>query len=208
MGSGITFSGFNNIDFNTILNAIMQQESQPLTALQTRQKALQATDTTYGQLATKLDTLQTATSALSKNSSFITYAATSSDTAAVTATASSAAVEGRYDVIVSQLALSQITVSSSFAPDTTTTVVASGGTLTIGGVAVNVTGPSTLADLASAINANTSVPASASIVETTPGEFHLVLTGKDTGAANGFTIVNGLTGSTVAFTDTDNDNIS
>ena len=46
MGSPITFSGFNQIDFNVVLNAIMQQESLPLQALQAKQTALQATDST------------------------------------------------------------------------------------------------------------------------------------------------------------------
>ena len=46
MGSTITFSGFNDIDFNTVLNALMDQASQPLTALQTQQSALQSQVTT------------------------------------------------------------------------------------------------------------------------------------------------------------------
>ena len=30
MGTPISFSGFNNIDFSSIVNAIVQQDSQPL----------------------------------------------------------------------------------------------------------------------------------------------------------------------------------
>ena len=88
MGSPITFSGFNSIDFNVVLNAIMQQESAPLQALQAKQTELQATDSTFGQLATKLDALRTASGALSDSSTLNTYAATSSDTTALTASAS------------------------------------------------------------------------------------------------------------------------
>lgn len=210
MGSGITFSGFNNVDFTVVLNAIMTQESKPLTELQTRQRTLQATDTVYGQLATKLDALRSASSNLSSSASFVTYAASSSDSAAMTASAATGAIPGRYEVIVSELARSQVTVSESSAADTDTTIVATGGTLTIGGVGVTLSGPSTLADIAAAINAESTSPASASIVETTPGAFRLVLSGKNTGAANGFTIVTtGLSaGSTLAFTDTDHDQIS
>ena len=36
MGSPITFSGFNNIDFGQILNAIMTAERAPLNALETQ----------------------------------------------------------------------------------------------------------------------------------------------------------------------------
>ena len=100
MGSGITFSGFNDIDFNVILNAIMTQESQPLTELQTRQRTLQATDTAYTQLATKLDALRSAASNLSSSSSLVTYSASSSDAAALTASAGSGATPGRYEVVV------------------------------------------------------------------------------------------------------------
>ena len=42
MASPITFSGFNDIDFNLILNAVMQQASQPLTALQARQSNVES----------------------------------------------------------------------------------------------------------------------------------------------------------------------
>src|SRR6185503_4121702 len=41
MGSPITFSGFNAIDFNVVLNAIMAQESAPLQALQAHQRELE-----------------------------------------------------------------------------------------------------------------------------------------------------------------------
>src|SRR5260221_738477 len=118
MGSPITFSGFNQIDFNVVLNAIMQQESAPLQALQARQSELRATDSTFGQLATKLDSLRTASGALSSSSTLTTYAATSSDTTALAVSASSSAIARRYDVTVNELARSQVTVSNTFAPDT------------------------------------------------------------------------------------------
>ncbi len=204
MGSGITFSGFNSIDFNVVLNAIMTQESQPLVALQNQQAALKRTDTNYATLATKLSNLQTATEGLSKSSGFTKYKATSSDTGAVTASASNGATPGSYTLAVTQLAYAQTSVSSSFAGDVDTTVVATGGSLSIGGQTVTLTGAVTLSELAAAINANDDVPATASIVETEPNKFRLVLTGKETGEDNAFAVnVAGLTGSTVAFADPD-----
>ena len=55
MSSPITFSGFNNIDFNSVLNALMTQASQPLTALQTRQtgSAVQVNSLRYPQPASR-----------------------------------------------------------------------------------------------------------------------------------------------------------
>ena len=208
MGSPITFSGFNQIDFGVVLNAIMQQESRPLQVLEARGRALQATDTALGALAGKLDTLRNAASALTNTSVSVDYVAMSSNSAIATVTSSAGAVPGRYDLVVSQLARAQVTASASTAPDANTTVVATGGTLTIGGVAVTVTGNVTLQQLAAQINATASIPVSAAVIETAPGAFRLVLSGASTGAANAFTIQNGLTGTTIAFTDTDNDGSS
>ena len=208
MGSPITFSGFNSIDFNVVLNAIMQQESAPLQALQAKQTELQATDSTFGQLATKLDALRTASGALSDSSTLNTYAATSSDTTALTASASATAVAGRYEVKVNQLARAQVTVSNTFAPDANTTIVATGGSLTVGTEQITITGSVTLQQLAAAINADANSPASASIIATEPGKYRLVLTSKDTGEANAFTITNQLTAGTITFADANNDNVS
>src|SRR5262245_25437399 len=208
MGSPITFSGFNSIDFNVVLNAIMQQESAPLQALQAKQNELQATDSTFGQLASKLDALRTASGALSNSSTVNTYAATSSDETALTVSASPDAIAGRYEVQVNELARAQVTISSTFAPDTNTTIVATGGSLTIGSEQVTVAGPVTLQQLAAAINADANSPASASIIATQPGQYRLVLTGKNTGQANAFTITNQLTAGTIAFADADNNGVS
>lgn len=206
--SGITFSGFNDIDFNVVLTAIMDQESQPLTALQSRQTELKKIDTNYTTLASKLGTLQSKASALSHSSSLTRYAATSSNSSAVSASASTSAVAGRYEVVVNELARAQVTVSASTIGDIDTTAVASGGTLTIGSQVVTLTGATTLQELAALINADANGPATASIVQTAPGAYRLALSSKDSGAANAFTIQNGLSGATLAFIDTDNDGIS
>lgn len=58
MGSPVTLSGFNNIDFNLILNSIMQQESLPLRLLEDRQAALKAQANNINQLAGRLSTLE------------------------------------------------------------------------------------------------------------------------------------------------------
>ncbi len=205
MGSPITFRGFNQIDFGMVLNAIMQQESRPLQVLQAREQALKVTDGALTSLTGKLDALRDAAVALTGSSAAVSYTASTSSPAILTASASSGAVPGRYDVVVSQLARAQVTASSSTAPDSDTTIVATGGTLTIGGIAVAVTGPVTLQELASLINATEDIPVSASVIQTAPGAFRLVLSGTGSGLASAFTVQNGLTGSTVTFTDTDTD---
>lgn len=196
MGSPVTLSGFNNIDFNVILNAIMQQESQPLRMLEDRQAALKARANNINQLAGRLSALESASRDLSGSGAVAAYSARSSDSAAVDVSAGSTAVPGRYEVVVNQLARAQVTASTTTAPDSNTTIVATGGTLTIGGHTVTLSGPVTLAQLANAINLDSEPPARAAVVQTAPGTYRLVLTGKDTGAANAFAVTSGLTGGT------------
>ncbi|MDH4065332.1 MAG: flagellar filament capping protein FliD, partial [Acidobacteriota bacterium] len=194
MASGVTFSGFNNIDFGLILNSIMQQESLPLRVLEDQQTSLKSRVTSFNLLANRVTALEDAAGALSSADAATSYKATTSDAAAIGVSTASGAAPGRYDIVVSQLARAQVTASSSTAPDADTTIVANGGTLTIGGQTITVGGPVTLSQLADAINGSADSPARAAVVQSAPGSYQLVLTGKSTGAANAFTVTNGLSG--------------
>ena len=208
MSSPITFSGANGIDFNQILSIIMTQESQPLVALQNRQAALQSKAATFGTLTTRALAVQQAAAKLADTSQLSGYTATSSNSSALSVSATSSAIPGRYDVVVNELAKAQVTASTTAAPDPDT-VVASGGTITIGGVTVTLAGSTTLRQLADAINATGNPPARASVVQSGPSSYRLVLSAKETGEANAFTITNNLTGgSGVSFGDDDNDGTS
>jgi flagellar hook-associated protein 2 len=208
VGSPITLSGFNNIDFGSIVTSLMQQASLPLTALQNQQAALTSRSATIDKLGANLDALNTAAEALSNPDSLNAFQATSSDTTAVSASIGSGAVAGHYEVVVSDLARAQVTASGT-APDATTTAVTTGGTLTIGGVDVQVSGAVTMQQLAAAINATAGIGATASVVRSGANAYRLVLTGHTSGADAGFTIVNGLSGgSGVTFTDTDQNGVS
>jgi flagellar hook-associated protein 2 len=208
MGSPITFGGFNQIDFTVVLNAIMQQESRPLQVMQAHQSALQATDGNLLQLTAKLDALRDASAELSSPGSVLESAATSSNANAVATSGSSGALPGHYDIVVTQLARAQVTASASTTPDFDSTVVATGGSLTIGGVTVTFTGPVTLQELAAGINGTEGITVSATIVQVEPGAYRLVLTSHESGAGQAFTVENALTGAAVSFTDTDGDNVS
>lgn len=208
MGSPITLSGFNNIDFGSIVTSLMQQASVPLTALQNQQAALTSRSATIDKLRSSLDALNTAAQALSNPDSLNAFQATSSDTTAVSASIGSGAVAGHYEVVVSDLARAQVT-ASGVSPDATTTAVSTGGTLTIGGVDVQIAGAVTLQQLAAAINSTAGIGATASVVRSGANAYRLVLTGHTSGADGGFTIVNGLSGgSGVTFTDTDQNGVS
>jgi flagellar hook-associated protein 2 len=209
MSSPITLSGFNNIDFTTVLNALMQQESIPLNSLINHQTGLQSENSAYGLLATKLSALDSAASALGTASTVTTYSAVSSNPAAVAASAGDGVVAGRYDVVVNALARAQVTVANTTSPDADTTTVATAGTLTIGGAAVHVAAPVTLQGLADQINQTDNIGVTASVIQSAPGAYRLVLSSHETGQANAFTIANALTGGGgVGFVDTNNDGIS
>jgi len=194
--SPVTLSGFNNIDFGSIINVLMQQASIPLTNLQTSQSNLKAQISTFSSLATQIGTLQSAAADLASPTSVSAVAGTSSDATAVSVSTTSAASAGHYDVVVNDLARAQVTVSTSSAPDAATTVVASGGTLTIGGVAVTLTGNVTLQGLADAINGTTGIGVTASVVHTDQNTYRLALTANSTGTASAFTVTNALSGGT------------
>jgi flagellar hook-associated protein 2 len=200
MSSPITLSNFNNIDFSVILNAVMAQASQPLNALQAKQTSLASENSAYSALASRLGSLETAAAALSTTTGNTEFTSTLSDTGSIGVTDTGNGVAGTYDVIVSKLAKSQVSASSSTTVDAGTTIVANAGTLTIGGVDVEVTGDLTLAGLASQINATKDMAVTASVVRSAPGAFRLVLTSNDTGLANAFVVGGSLTGGTgVAF---------
>jgi flagellar hook-associated protein 2 len=206
MSSPITFSGFNNIDFNSVLSALMTQASQPLTTLQSKQKALQTQISSFDTLSGRVAALRSAADKLSTLSAVSTMAGTSSSSAVAVSVAADATA-AHYDVVVNELARAQVTVSSNSAPDANTTAVTSGGTITIGGVAVTVTGNTTLQGLANAINNTDGIGVSATVVRANATTYRLALTSTVSGAANAFTVTSTL-GSGIQFTDTNNDGIS
>jgi flagellar hook-associated protein 2 len=195
MSSPITLSGFNNIDFGSIVNSLMQIERQPVAQLQAQQTALRGQKNFFGEFTSKLSTLESAARALYGAGAFHGRAATVSDTTAASASVTSATPIGSYEIIVDDLARAQVSVTDSTHADADTTIVASGGSLVIDGVTVNITGNKTLQGLADAINETADIGVTASVVHNN-GNYTLSLTAHETGIANGFTVTDNLTGGT------------
>jgi len=200
----ITMSGFNKIDWSAILQAVMTQERQPLTTMQSQKTALTAKASAFGTLATKLAALETAAGDLTSVSGFAGRTVTSSDSSIVSASGSSTAMIGAYDVVVNSVARAQVTTLGSSSPETAPipdrdeAVVATGGSLTFQSAAGDVPvaladGSYTLQQLADAINSTEGAPARATIVQAN-GNHQIVLTGTGTGEDHGFTVTNNLTG--------------
>jgi flagellar hook-associated protein 2 len=199
MGSPVTLSGFNKIDFMQILDAVMQQESAPLKVLETRVSDINTQITSFGTFLSKLSDLQGAVDALDDTTVFGGRTVTVTDESIVKVSAGATTPLGTYDIKVLELARAQVTGSTSAHTDKDLTTVATGGTLTIGGVAVTIDAPVTLQGLADKINATDGSPVTATVVSPSAGNYQLVLTGNKTGSANAFSIVDGMTGSGMTF---------
>lgn len=197
--SQVIFSGFNGIDWNTILDSVMQQAREPYNSLTTRQTGFKSQLTSLGKLTSQANTLLTAAKDLQKSSGGDTVTATTTDAAAVSVSTQSSAIAGSYDVVVQSLARAQTTASVETLADTNTTIAATGGSLQIGDATVTLTGPVTLQGLADAINDTDDIGVAASIVRAGANAYRLVLTGKKTGADEAFAITNSLTGSALSF---------
>ena len=210
MGSPITFSGFNNIDFGSVLNAIMQQERAPIVRIEAQKATLQAQNSAFSTLATKLGALKTAAADLASSDNTSRVSATSSDPAAVGISTSSASVTGRYDVVVAELARAQV-MTSTTTFDSLDAVVATSGVISLARLGdppidINIGTGMTLEEIADAINRAQGSPVNASVVQVVPGQYRLVLTGRATGMDNAFTVsaTTPLSGGVgLAFLDTD-----
>lgn len=207
MSSPITLSGFNNIDFNLIVDAILQQERAPIQTLESSRDSQQAKRTAYGTVESRLASIESASNALSSVGAFEAFTATPSNDTVLSASAGTGSSAGSHTIDVIALARAQVLASTSSEAATDTTV-ADGGTLTVGTSTFNLTGATTLEELRDLINADDTSPAQASLIDTGSG-FKLVLSAKDTGTAGAFTVQNNLTlaagASLVAFGDTDGD---
>ncbi len=102
-------SGFNSTDY---IQAVLKQESIPLTKLQTRQTNTKAFMNTFDGINTKLKTLKDAAYALKDKAVFQTTSATSSDTTKVSVTTGQGNLSGDFKVTVHNLAQQQVSVSN------------------------------------------------------------------------------------------------
>ncbi len=102
MGSPITFSGFNNIDFNSILEALSAQERVPVRVLEDQQLALQQQRTAFGTLATRLSVVEAAARDLASMTAFSSVKASVSNESIARASVGAGASAGTYSLVVNQ----------------------------------------------------------------------------------------------------------
>jgi flagellar hook-associated protein 2 len=120
----------SGIDFRQIVDAVMQAERQPIKGLQRRMAGFEAAKSSFSQLSTLLEELDTKLGELSSNDTIggklVSF---SDDTAPLSATASSGAVAGSHSIEVTDIARAHRVRSNGFT-DSYSPLVAD-GTLTI-----------------------------------------------------------------------------
>lgn len=198
----------SGLDLNTLLSGLKTAEQIPLAAIQRQQTSYTTKLTAYGQLSSALGSLQTAAAALAKPELFQGVKASSTASDVLTATAASTAQSGTYALNVTQLAQAQSLATAGQA-DTSTNIgtgtakitvqfefgTTSGAVFTKDSDAARTQSldiypkDSSLAGIAKAINAKTTLGVTASIVNdgsATPNR--LVLTSTQTGKASSMRI--------------------
>lgn len=180
----------SGLNVNAIVNALVQEATAAQQDQVTNgEQDVQTQTSAVGQLQSLLSAVQTSLSPLADGSAFSQLTATSSSPTDFSATASTSAVPGSYQVRVQQLAAAQTVASSAFGAGA---AVGTGSlTLSVGGQSTSIaidSGDDTLAGIAAAINGAAGNPGvSATIIQASDGD-HLVLTSTATGVANAFSV--------------------
>lgn len=201
----VTLSNFTGLDFNQILQADAAAAQVPITALDNQLTAVNTSISTLGTIQGDFTSLQSALNALNTSLTIPPSGVSVSQNAPFSATSTGGAVNGTYNVTVTQLASAQSLASQGYA--SSNAGVGDGSiTITIGGQPTSITIDSsndTLAGLASAIN-GAGIGVTAQVVDTgAPGApYRLQITSSATGSAQAFSITSSLAGGTAPdFTD-------
>ncbi len=107
---------FSGVNTSQLIQQILSVESQPIATLQQTSSAYQGEISSYGSIKSALSTLQGALANL-KSSAIYSIGATSSDTSSLTATATSSASEGTYNISINNVATAQSLYSTTFASE-------------------------------------------------------------------------------------------
>lgn len=179
----------SGLDAETIITKLVAAESAPMTAIKTKQAKVNAQISAFGKIKSLLDAVATAVSKMKTADTLASAKATSSDSSFLTATTTSTAGIGSYDIQVTQVATANKVISAGITGSGTdtgvNTIVGAGDiTLSVAGgstTTISMGASSTLGDLRDAIN-KSEAGVSASILNTTAGA-QLVLTASETGKA-------------------------
>ena len=105
---GINSVGIGSgLNVESIVSQLVALESKPLATLQTKATGINTQISAFSQLKSQIANLQEQAAKLAKKDTWLGNTLTSSNSAAVSGTATSAAVQATYDLMVSQMAAGQ-----------------------------------------------------------------------------------------------------
>ncbi|MBM4378224.1 MAG: flagellar filament capping protein FliD [Deltaproteobacteria bacterium] len=143
----------SGLDTAKLLTALTELESQPVKRIETKQAGIRAQLSQLGEVTSRLQAFQSATSSLSTGG--VRAASVSSSNTSFSATPGTGAAEGRYNVEVQSLASAAKARSSAFTAETSPVT---GGTLQLqvgaGSWTVDISDGATLTSVAASINAS------------------------------------------------------
>lgn len=184
----------SGIDYETMITKLSALSSRQVTVLQQQQSVFGSKNSAYQAVSSKLSALQSQLQSMLSASDYDFQTAKSSNTGALTVSASSSAAVGTYSINVLQLGQAERRASQGVGSETAT--IASGaGSLTVqvgidAARSYTLDGNTTLAQLRDQINQDSQSGVTASVLNdgspTSP--YRLILTSKKTGAANDITI--------------------
>ncbi len=180
----------SGLDTAGMINGLMRIERIPITRMQGRQNDYRDRLQSWSAITTKVSDFREKVDSVRHPSDFASFVSARSSnediaTVEITGTPTAAAVS----VTVEQLAAShQVTAGTGFA-DGTAAVGAGSFTITTssGDTVINTTATTTLDDLARAINNDSDLGVSASVIEVSTGDSRLLLTAEQSGADAAFT---------------------
>ena len=196
----------SGLDVESIITKLMAVEQQPIADINKKTDGLKTKLSTYGQIQSALSTLRDASAKLTNPDTWAGAKATSSDTTAISVTASSGAAIGSASISVSQLAAAQTLASGTFS-STSATVGQGSITIELGSwatdtngavtgftsktgttpVTINIgAGQDSLTQVRDQINA-AGAGVTAAIVTDATGS-RLTLTSRNSGESNGFRV--------------------
>ncbi|MEW8430354.1 MAG: flagellar cap protein, partial [gamma proteobacterium symbiont of Ctena orbiculata] len=193
----IGFSGIGaGADWNSIINQLIAIESQPLDTLRAREAKIEQQISDYGLIKSAIDSFKSTVEQLTTATGLAVFSSTTTDESVLTVSADENAAVSSYDIVVDTLASGDKLASSAYT-DSDTAVGTGTLSITVDGSTMDLTvdaSNNTLAGLRDAINSAADNPGVSATILNESGGSRLILTSRDTGAANAIA---------VSFTDSD-----
>ncbi|MCK5942139.1 MAG: flagellar filament capping protein FliD [Planctomycetes bacterium] len=196
--AGISFGGLaSGLDTQAIISALVAVEQRPIFQLEKKESDLKKQKSLFGDLNGLLDKLTEAAKKLKTTSSFLQMSAKSSNEDILTASASSTAAPGTYQVEVERLASGQI--NKAGAASSSDPIANTNATVTLqidaGGESYFITADNDFDSIATAINQQSEDSGvRAEVIDTGSGNpdpnerYQLVLRSVEPGSENSFTL--------------------